>query len=99
MATNVDRVLSRGPFRENVEPAPDPERDAWIERIEKAISAKAFTQAQKNELWRHIKTSHPELVEFLNNPLVKELIAAGATPAFPPELIRATRNAAKQVTQ
>lgn len=74
---------------------PAPELDAgdrhFLATVDRQVSASVLSQADRNAVWREIKEHHPERVAFFADPQVKALMAAGAVPCFPPELVQAAR--------
>lgn len=69
------------------------EVDAWAADMRREIPADKLTTGQKNAVWREIKARHPERRAFLEDPVIKGLMAAtGAVPTFPPDLIRGALN-------
>lgn len=86
-----------GPFFRDPPPA-DAELAAFWRQLDRHVPANRLTQADRNAIWRHLKATAPEQVAFFKDPTVKQLLAAGAVMAFPPELIEAARRAATQVT-
>lgn len=63
----------------------------FLETVDRQVPASALNQADKNAVWREIKANHPDRVAFFEDPQVKALLAAGAVPCFPPELVLAAR--------
>lgn len=93
-----DRPLFRGPFNRPAEAvAEDPETTAWRDNVDKAVPASALNQADKNAIWRQLKATGQDA--FFQDPTVKALMAAGAVPAFSPELVREARKQATKVTE
>jgi len=72
------------------DPVAEREYQAWSEEEALQVPASSLTQAEKNQVWRHIKAHHPERVAFLNDPEIQHFIQElGAVPTFPRELVRA----------
>lgn len=96
MAARFSPGPSIGPFKPVAAPPRDPGDQAFLDYGDREVSASKLSQADKNAIWRHIKANEPGRVEFFEDPTVKALMAAGAVPCFPPELIKAARNEAKK---
>lgn len=64
--------------------------DDWAADMAVEVPASQLTQGQRNAVWREIKANHPERRAFLEDPVIRALMAAtGAEPMFPPDLVRA----------
>jgi hypothetical protein len=75
------------------------ETNEWARRLDRAIDSSVLSQADRNAVWRHVKSDHPETRAFLEDPQVQHLVRTqGAIPVFPPELVLAARRQAKEVT-
>lgn len=90
-ARSNNRCLTAPMAPRQAGPALDAGDLQFLATADRQVSAAHLSQADKNAVWREIKAHHPDRVAFFNDPQVKELIAAGAVPCFPQELIQTAR--------